>query len=158
VESAGFPAGNRASFRIEDRITEIRERGLTLVVLDERAPRARATRSFDTFRDPSAPQLLNQTVDELPTGTIVALLAKDEASAQWRQADDSAIRQLGGTASLVGRYRASYALIGAKGARPGQALEALRDSEAVSLGLGRSPAEQVRGVAYGKVTLVAKGR
>jgi len=158
VESAGFPAGNRASFRIEDRITEIRDRGLTLVVLDEHAPKARTTRSFDTFRDPSAPQLLNQTVDELPTGTIVALLAKDEASAQWRQADDSAIRQLGGTASLVGRYRASYALIGAKGARPGQALEALRDSEAVSLGLGRSPAEQVRGVAYGKVTLVAKGR
>jgi hypothetical protein len=128
------------------------------VVLDEQAPKARATRSFDTFADPAAPQLLQQAIDELPANTVVALVAKDDASVQWRSAHDAIIRQLGGTASLVGRYRASYALIGVKGARPGQALEALSDGAAVSLAVGRSPADQVRGVAYGTVTLVAKGR
>ncbi len=158
IESAGFFAGNRASLRLDDRTTAIRDRGLTLVVLDEQAPKARATRSFDTFADPAAPQLLQQAIDELPANTVVALVAKDDASVQWRSAHDAIIRQLGGTASLVGRYRASYALIGVKGARPGQALEALSDGAAVSLAVGRSPADQVRGVAYGTVTLVAKGR
>jgi hypothetical protein len=158
IESAGFLAGNRASLRLDDRTTAIRERGLTLVVLDDRAPKARATYSFDTFADPAAPQLFRQAIDELPVNTVVALLAKDEASSQWREEHDAAIRQLGGTARLAGHYRASYALIGAKGAHPGQALEALSDSAAVSLAVGRSPADQVRGVAYGTVTLVAKGR
>jgi hypothetical protein len=156
VESAGYLVGNRASIRLADQATPITERGLTLVVLDQRAPKARATSSFDTFADPAAPQRLKEAVDKLPADTVVVLLAKDDAASQWRQAHDGIIRQLGGQASLVGHYRASYALIGSKGAAPGQAMEALSDSAAVSLAVGRSPADQARGVAYGTVTLVAK--
>lgn len=158
IESAGFSAGNRASLRIDDRTTTITERGLTLVLLDERAAKVRAMYGFDTFADPAAPLRLKKAVDELPANTVVALLAKDEASSQWRAEHDAILRQLGGTASLVHHYRSSYALIGVKGARPGQALEALSDSASVSVSVGRSPADQVRGVAYGTVTLIAKRR
>jgi hypothetical protein len=158
VESAGYLFGNRASLRLDDRTTSFSGRGLTLVVLDEQAPKVRATYGFDTFADPAAPQLLKDAIDKLPVGTVVALLAKDEASSQWRPEHDAIIRQLGGNASLAGHYRASYALLGVKGALPGQAQEALNGNGAVSLAVGVSAPDQVRGVAYGTVTLSAKGR
>jgi hypothetical protein len=156
IESAGYLVGNRASVRIEDKTTAFEERGLTLVMLDEQAPKMRRIRHYDTFADPAAPTRLKTDVDQLPANTVVALVAMDDASVQWRAEHDTILRQLGGSASLVGRYRASYALIGIKGARPGQAPEAIDSRAAVTLSVGRPPTNQTRGVAYGRVTLVAR--
>jgi hypothetical protein len=124
--------------------------------LDERRPTVRSLRSFDTCGNPAATQLLKEAVDALPARTVVVLVAKDEASSKWQPADDAIIRQLGGKTSLVGSYRASYALIGVKGAQPGQALEALNDKAEVTLLVGKPPGSQDQSVAYSTATLSKK--
>jgi hypothetical protein len=107
---------------------------------------------FDTYGDAAAATRLARRIDALPKGSVVLLAAKDEASKRWNKAADDAIRALGGRESLRGRYRWSYALIGVKGARPGQAVEAVANRR-VAVHVGRPPELRTSGVACATLLL-----
>jgi len=62
-------------------------------------------------------------VGRLPARTIVAGAVKDEASGALTDEAVAALRTLGGTEDIRGRYRASHLLVGVKGAAPGTAVE-----------------------------------
>jgi hypothetical protein len=153
AESAGYPAGNRAAIHIDGEATEARDRGVTLFTFDRQRPRARKVGSYDTFRSPEDTSRFVRDVAALPPGTVTAVVVKDEASIRWSPAADEALKSLGAATSLMGRYRASYAMIGLKGARSGQAVEQLSAGTPANVSVGRSAPEQRGGIAWGQVVL-----
>jgi hypothetical protein len=124
VESAGQPHGDRASIMVAGRETALNLRGYNLVALDQSGA-VLASVVFDTFGAPAAGRRLAEWVRELPVGTIVAGAVKDEASGRLTA---DAVRELGALGvvdDLRHRFRESHAFVGAKGAPPGAAIEAM---------------------------------
>ncbi|MEJ5199301.1 MAG: interleukin-like EMT inducer domain-containing protein, partial [Anaerolineae bacterium] len=98
-------------------------RGYNLVALDRADGRVLGAAAFDTHADPAASRRLAEWVAGLPQGAVVAAAVRDEASFNLGQEAIEALRSLGSTVDLRGRFRWSHALIGAVGAPPGSAQE-----------------------------------
>jgi hypothetical protein len=130
-------------------------RGVTLFSFEAEGKDRTKLGVFDPYRIPEEADRLASVIQHLPAGTLVAMAVKDEASKHWTAKADQALRSLGGTASLIGKYRASYALIGVKGATPGQALEQFSANRPVSLVAGRLNQERYDGVAWSTIALSA---
>jgi hypothetical protein len=143
ARSAGWAVGMTASIAIDGVDKPAAARGLTMFRLDDGTQH-----NYDTFAKPGAASRFAEAVAALPDGTPVALVVADDASTLWTEDADAALRALGGERSLRGAYRASYALIGVKGAKPGSALESLSDTRAVHATLGRPYAQAVRGTLW----------
>jgi hypothetical protein len=124
VRSAGQPYGNEAVIRVNGHEAITTLRGYNLVGLPPEGRPLRAGR-FDTFGDIGAGPRLAAWIGSLPSGTVVAGAIRDEASALLTQEAVDALRALGVGGDLRGRFRESHAFVGAKGAAPGTALEAL---------------------------------
>jgi hypothetical protein len=83
-------------------------------------------------------------VAALPAGTIVAGAVKDDASGRLDGPAIRALRTLGVLGDLRGRFRASHAFVGLKGALPGSALEGLGPRH-VTLAVGETRPEEFQG-------------
>jgi hypothetical protein len=95
-----------------------------------------AKAAFDTHADPAAGARLAAWVEGLPSGSIVAGAARDEASMNLSEDAVSALRSLGVAADLRGHFRWGHAFIGATGAPPGSAVEALDGIRPAQAGVG----------------------
>jgi hypothetical protein len=135
VESAGRDHGSRASVTLDSVELAPNRRGYNLVALHP-SGRVLGARAFDTFRGTAEAAALADWVAALPPATIVAGAVKDEASGQLTAGAVLALRTLGVGGDLRGRFRESHAFVGAKGAPPGSAVEAL-DARAVQITIGR---------------------
>jgi Interleukin-like EMT inducer len=124
VRSGGQAHGDLVSVQLDGAELASPRRGYTLVAWtpDGRVPTGAV---FDTFAQDAACAALSAWIDRLPAGAVVAGAVKDEASARLCSEGVAALRRLGVRGDLRGRFRESHAFVGAKGAAPGQALEAL---------------------------------
>ncbi|MCS7260200.1 MAG: hypothetical protein NZ765_05400 [Anaerolineae bacterium] len=134
VQSAGEEVGDFAHIYVGGRDVALNTRGYNLAVL-ERTGEVRVA-AFDTHLDPAAAHQLAQFLAQVPQGTLVAVAAADEASLHLDEIGVAALRTLGATGDLRGRFRWSHAIIGVKGGAPGSALEALDGLRPVALALG----------------------
>ena len=135
VRSAGQPYGDLASIELDGVELARNRRGYNLIALDpEGMPLAAAV--FDTFFKPEAAHDLAAWIGGLAPGTIVAGAVKDEASGRLSADAIAALRDLGVSGDLRGRFRESHAFVGVKGALPGTAMEALGPS-AVTVTVGQ---------------------
>ncbi|MDH7484982.1 MAG: interleukin-like EMT inducer domain-containing protein [Anaerolineae bacterium] len=144
VQSAGLETGGNdlGHIYVNGRDLSPNRRGYNIVALDS-VGRVLASGSFDTHLDPQASPRLADFIAGLPEGSIVAVAVADEASLNLGAEAVSALESIGATGDLRGRFRWGHAVIGVKGAAPGQALEALDVLQpvAVHVGLGAtSPA------------------
>jgi hypothetical protein len=98
-------------------------RGYNLVAVDPTSGRVLRSDVFDTFASPGESHRLAEAIRELPAGTVVAATVKDDGAGNLTDEAVAALRSLGGSADIRGRYRTSHALIGVKGAAPGTAVE-----------------------------------
>jgi hypothetical protein len=114
-------------------------RGYNLVAID-RTGRPLAAAAFDTFAEPEASAALADWIRALPDGTIVAGAVRDEASRLLGAGAVAALRSLGVTGDLRGRFRATHAFVGVKGAAAGAAAELLGAGEA-EVRIGHPPRE-----------------
>jgi hypothetical protein len=124
VRSAGQLAGSRDSILVNGDERSPHVRGYNLVAI---APDGAVLEpgAFDTFYDPDASRWLAVWILALPRGTIVAGAVHDEASG-WLSAEAvDALHQLGVASDLRGRFRASHAFVGVKGAATGTAVEGM---------------------------------
>ena len=135
VESRGQPFGSHGSIRLNGVELSPDRRGYNLVAV---APdgQVRGRGRFDTFGDPQASARLAAWVAALPPRTVVAGAVRDEASAQLGDEAVRALQTLGVAGDLRDRFREAHAFVGAVGAAPGTALEAL-GARPVSLAVGR---------------------
>jgi hypothetical protein len=136
VHSAGWSIGAEAWLQLGDRKLPVRGRGLTLFTIEQDSQEALRIGEYDTCSAPDAAARLARDVALLSDGKVVVLVARDEASQFFSEQAELAIRSLGGTQSLLGKYRAAYVLIGVKGAAPGSALEALSALTPVEVSVG----------------------
>jgi len=101
-------------------------RGLNVAVIDEATGQPLVCTTFDTFFPGNADRFAD-LVDKLPSGRIVAIAVKDDASANLSQRAKRACQSLGSRQVYCLRFRTSWAFIGQKDAKPGIAKEELSD-------------------------------
>lgn len=148
VQSAGEEVGDFAHIYIGGRDVALNARGYDVAVLEQTGDVRVA--AFDTHLDNAATHQLVQFLDQVPPNTLVAVAAADEASMRLDELGVAALRTLGATGDIRGRFRWSHAIIGVKGSVPGTALEAMDGLRPVTLALGAavSASSVAAGVAW----------
>jgi hypothetical protein len=135
IRSAGQPYGDLVSIELDGVELARNRRGYNLLALDpEGMPRSAAL--FDTFAKREAAHDMVAWIAALAPGTIVAGAVKDEASGLLNAEAVAALRDLGVSGDLRGRFHESHAFVGVKGAPPMTAVEAI-GPRAVTVTLGR---------------------
>ena len=138
VRSAGQETGDFGHIYLNGAEVSLNRRGYNLVALDGRDGHLLDRVAFDTHLDPSASVALAAWINALPEGAVVAGAARDEASMNLTDEAVAALRTLGVTSDLRGRFRWGHAFIGARGpdtwAAPQEALDGIRPAQ-VSFGL-----------------------
>jgi len=123
VVSGGLRAGDRASVLVNGVEYAQERRGYNVVAIDPAAGRVLWSEVFDTFGSADESRRLAAAIDRVPTGAVVAAAVADDGSGQLTDEAVAALRSLGGSEDIRGRYRISHLLIGVKGALPGTAIE-----------------------------------
>ena len=128
VVSGGFVNGNCVRIKIGDHVFFDSRRlgpasaGLYAVAVHEHKVLLQA--HYNTFTAPGACQGLLQDLTSLPDGTFVVVAAKDEPTRYFDAQGQAALNIIGAQSGLQdARPRTSYFCIGAKGLRPGTAIE-----------------------------------
>jgi hypothetical protein len=134
VQSAGEEVGDFAHIHVNGVDVSPNQRGYNLAVI---SPQGEVqTASFDTHLDPGASAALAGFIAAVPQGHRVAIAVADEASMSLGEEAVAALRSVGATGDLRGKFRWSHAFIGVKGATPGSALEALDGLRPVTVAAG----------------------
>jgi hypothetical protein len=139
VQSAGKEVGDFGHIYVNGVDVSPNQRGYNVAALSPQGDLQIA--SFDTHLDPGASSALAAFIAALPEGQIVAVAAADEASMNLEEEAIAALRSIGATGDLRGKFRWSHAIIGVKGAGPGLALEALDGLRPVSVAAGPAVTE-----------------
>ena len=127
AKSAGKNEGNYA--KIEMNGTEVSfpngtQRGMNLVVFDEKGGSVLHKESFDTHASSSNSAAFVDFINTLPAGRVVAIAIKDEATNCLTEAAKRACESLGSTLIRSIAYRGSWAIVGQKGIDIGSVPEA----------------------------------
>jgi hypothetical protein len=150
VRSAGLDAGGDSGFAhivVNGHEVIQGRRGYNLAIIYPETGKVMATGTFDTFRDPAASARLAQFIANAPDGSIVAAAVMDEASMNLGDEAVQALRSIGAEQDLRGRFRASHAIIGVKGATPGQAIEAVARGRPAQVAVGPNVMRAQVGIA-----------
>jgi hypothetical protein len=143
VQSAGEEVGDFGHIYVNGVDVSPNQRGYNVAVIDPTG--STQTASFDTHLDPGASARLAAFIAAVPDGQTVAVAAADEASMNLGEDAVAALRSIGATGDLRGKFRWSQAIIGVKGAALGSALEAMDGLRPVGVAAG--PALTEPGVA-----------
>ena len=111
-------------------------RGYNTVVINENTEIVEASEVFDTFASKEESARMAEFIDKIPNGRIVAVAVRDEASRNLTEDAVNALRSIGATQDLRGKFRWSHAVIGVKGAPSGSALESASEIMPTQLVVG----------------------
>ena len=128
VQSAGCEAGNYAHIFVNGVDVSLNKRGYNLAVINEKSGEVEKIGNFDTRLEPGGEgeaHKLAEFIKALPPGRIVLAAIKDEGSKYLTEEAQNALRSIGSTLypQRKGFRRFSHAVIGVKGAKPGEADE-----------------------------------
>jgi hypothetical protein len=154
VESAGQEVGNLGHIYVDGRNVSPEGRGYNLAVIDPQTGAVEATASFDTFLDQGASRAMADFMAPIPEGRIVAVAVRDEASRLLSEEVMQALRTIGAEGDLRGRFRWGQAIIGVKGAQPGQAMESLATLRPAIVYVGEGTTEPHLAAAFSLVRFV----
>ena len=132
VQSAGLHAGDLGNIFVNGQNVSLQRRGYNVVVVHPRTGEVEGSVAFDTHRLKGDSHRLATFIQGLERGKIVILALKDEGALSLTAEAVEVLKTLGAREDLRGKLHWSHALIGVKGARPGEALEA-SSSEYVKL-------------------------
>jgi hypothetical protein len=139
VQSAGEEVGDFGHIYVDGVDISPNQRGYDVAVIGPAG--SLQTASFDTHLDPGASARLAAFIAAVPDGQTVAVAAADEASMNLGEDAVVALRSIGATGDLRGKFRWSQAIIGVKGAAPGSALEAMDGLRPVGVAAGPAVTE-----------------
>lgn len=141
VRSAGEEFGDFAHIYVNGIDFSPNQRGYNVVTIDRATGRILAIGAFDTHLDDKASQALAQFLSTQPPGAIIAAAAADEASRLLQEDAVQALRSVGAIRDLRGCFRCAHALVGIKGASPGQAAEELNKAGVAQVVIGEGLTE-----------------
>jgi hypothetical protein len=148
VKSAGEEVGDFGHIYVDGRNLSADERGYNIVVLDPLSGVLEETGHFDTFATEEESSRLADFVAEIPEGNIVAVAVEDEASLHLTEEAVRALGTIGAAGDLRDKFRWAHAIIGVKGAPPGQALEEIGLLRPVSVRVGQGFTEPNAAAAF----------
>jgi hypothetical protein len=144
AQSAGLDTGGQGLGHVfvngED--LSLNRRGYNVVALTA-AGEVLSSESFDTHLDPQASGRLADAIARLPAGSIIAAAVADEGSMNLSEEAVEALRSVGAAVDLRGSFRWGHALIGVKGASPGEALETAGYLRPVAVHVGIGATEPI---------------
>lgn len=152
IESAGQEVGDLSHIYVNGQDFSPNERGYNLVVLDPESGEVWQQAAFDTHLDEEASQSMAAFLAGVPSGYIVAVAAADEASRLLDEDAVQALRGIGASGDLRGKWRWSHAIAGVQGAPPGSAREALDWMRPVTLVIGEGATEPHLVAAFAAIT------
>jgi hypothetical protein len=155
VQSAGLEVGDLGTIFVDGRNVSPNERGYNVAVIHPQSGNVEQAAGFDTHLDEGASQALASFLADVPPGTIVVVAAADEASRLLGQEAVDALRGIGATGDLRGKFRWGHAIIGVQGAPPGTALEALDWMRPVHLVAGEGATEPELAAGFAAITFTA---
>jgi hypothetical protein len=123
VQSAGLYSGNLGIILVNGQVVSSQSRGYNIVVVNPRTGAVEASTAFDTHRWRRESRRMAEFIDRLEEGKIVILALKDEGALSLTAEAVEALKTVGAQEDLRGRLHWSHAVIGIKGAKPGEALE-----------------------------------
>jgi len=141
VRSAGLEVGWFAHIYVNGQDVSPGGRGYNVAVLDPETGVVEHVASFDTHGDEGASHALATFIREVQPGQIVLAAVNDEASLLLTEEAVAALRSVGAKEDLRGKFRWGHALIGVKGASPGEAVEGADLLRPVSLAVGQALSE-----------------
>jgi hypothetical protein len=136
ARSAGSEVGDFAHIYVNGIDAAKNSRGYNIVVVNETTGAVEASAAFDTFASAEESARLAQFIAKTPSGRIVAVAVRDEASRHLSEEAVNALRSIGAREDLRGKWRWSHAIIGVKGAVPGSAQEAANEIAPMQLFVG----------------------
>jgi hypothetical protein len=154
VESAGQEVGDLGHIYVDGRNVSPEGRGYNLAVIDPQMGTVEATASFDTHLDKGTSQAIADLIASIPEGHIVAVAVKDEASRLLSEEAVLALRTIGAEGDLRQKFRWGQAIIGGKGAQPGQAMESLAALRPAVVYVGEGTTEPHLAAAFSLVRFV----
>jgi hypothetical protein len=101
--------------------------GMGIVVFDPLTLNADTSSWYNLFNNPPAITQLVNLINSIPAGKIVAIGVCDDAKNNLNDSLINAIKTLGSTKINQLSFQGSWALIGKKGAAPGDVIENIRD-------------------------------
>ena len=107
--------------------------GMAIVVFDSATMKVDTSAWFALFNNKPNVQALTNLINSIPTGKIVAMGVSDDAENNITAGLKNAIKTLGSTKIDQLQFRGSWAIIGRKGAAPGDVLEEIKDPHAGSI-------------------------
>lgn len=123
VRSAGNEMGDFAHIFVDGVDRSPNAVGYNVVVVNPQQGLVEASAAFNTFASADESARLAQFIAGIPDGRIVAVAVRDEASRYLTENAVTALRSIGASADLRGKWRWSHAVIGVKGAPPGSVVE-----------------------------------
>ncbi|MGQ9626002.1 MAG: interleukin-like EMT inducer domain-containing protein [Anaerolineae bacterium] len=156
VESAGEEVGDFGHIYVNGRNVSPEGRGYNLAVIDPDSGAVEKVACFDTHLDEIASQKMASFLEAVPEGKIVAISVADEASRLLTQEAVQALSGIGAEEDLRGKFRWSHAIIGAKGARKGEALERLDPIRPACIHVGQAISEPHLAAAFSHFRFIAE--
>jgi hypothetical protein len=123
IQSAGLQAGNLGTILVNGQDVSLQGRGYNLAVIDPQTGEIESSLAFDTHRWRGESLRMAKFIEDLKIGKIIALALKDEGALSLTAEAVEALRTLGAQEDLRSKRHWSHAIIGIKGANPGEALE-----------------------------------
>ena len=157
VKSAGEEVGDFGHVYVDGRNVSPDERGYNVVALDAATGDVELRGHFDTFASEEESSRLADFIAGIPDGKIVAVVVEDEASLHLTEEAVEALRTVGAREDLRDLFRWEHAIIGVKGAEPGQALEATGLLRPVSVRVGQGFTEPTAAAALDYVQFEPAG-
>ncbi len=153
VRSAGEEQGAFGHIYVSGVDESPNARGYNLVVIDSRSGAVYARANFDTFASEQDSARMAQFIAQIPSGKIVAVAARDEASFHLTPEAVDALKTIGAQQDLRGKFRWSHAIIGVKGASSGSALECASEIRVCQLVVGIGATEPNIAASIGEIRI-----
>ena len=127
IRSAGARVGNYGQILINGNNVSQNRRGYNIVVLNPKNGKVEMSKNFDTHGSKDDVKKMIEFINGIEKGKIVCVAVLDEASRTLSKEDGEIFEKFGSKENLYGKHRWSCGIIGVKGSRYGEAIEAIDD-------------------------------
>jgi len=127
IRSAGHLVGSYGEILINGNNFSQNKRGYNIVILNPGSGEVEKSENFETYGSNEDVKKMVQFIDGIKSGKIVCVAVANEASLKLSKEDGNIFSKIGAKENLYGKFLWGHAIIGVKGAKYGEAIEALSD-------------------------------
>ncbi|MGA2462884.1 MAG: interleukin-like EMT inducer domain-containing protein [Thermodesulfobacteriota bacterium] len=125
IRSAGYLVGNYSQILINGENVSQISKGYNIVVMNSQTGKVEKSVNFDTYGSKDDVTRMKDFIIGIEKNKIVCVAVADDASLKLSMFDGKIFEEIGARENLHGRFRWGHGIIGVKGAKSGEAIEAI---------------------------------